>query len=810
MLNSGMNNRVSKQKKKSPRVSKACNTCRARKIKCNGMKPCASCSQAGIECTFDTSSTHRTTLYKEEDDIRKDLRTLTTCVNTLSKLKSIDPQKLNPVVTELQSKLNVFRNDMRVMLESEKITEYESDRSLETELIDSNFIRFNRFTSSNLEDDDLKQVLDGYFGIYSPLCLLTNQGYGWLFKKLFSSKLDHSDVKMTFYLYLRFFDLSHNISNQASKLHSIPFKAYNEKYMDKNIPYSEQSVVNHIIERACSLLNLTHDKPEFVRSDDPLQILQFMNKHIEHMQHFSYLKGTDPLGLQIFYGVDDLLSTLFRHCESLIFQTRFRDPKVADALLTQLDYANNKEESYHMRDVVSLITDNVIFNGLDRWEYYIGLNEATADQYRSIWWKCIWYDRWAAVSTGKPFLLNENMAQCLLPKKWMSLGLNETMESELLLNTIDFGNKLVDDEVFIDVSRFLLSKLLTTHFKSILYNKDFTDYRVFSSKYPIFEATLHDLLQNIEQLTWNFAKLDEKMEPYVGELIPSNPRFHVYITMRYCRVEVYNTIESVLIRFANSPRVQDKNLINKLILKQRLDIFKLCSSSLQMLSNISTAFDNIKYNKLTTMFFMHTIIYSIDNPTCNMIDTINNVCTIVHNARACSRMGSASVSTKLNNIKEGSNLPVYFTFVLTRIFLQIYIEKRNISEEVLIAEVSKINEQNGNMVKDILDINSSCYSLLMTNIPNSPMHVKVLKDINKVTKTKFMDNFTPPASVSIPNSDTENVETVSTVTDSDKNLEIFTTLDDFLQLNAFSEIYEALWGELDDSSPDIKENINCN
>jgi len=801
-----MSNRVSKARKKAPRVSKACNTCRSRKIKCNGVKPCASCSQAGTECTFDDRSIHKTTLYKEEDDIRKDLRTLTTCVNTLSKLKSIDHQKLNPVVAQLQSKLNTFRNDMRVMLESDKMTDYESDRSIETELIDLDSIRFNRFISSNLDDDDQKQVVNGYFGFYSPLCLLTKQGFGWLFKKLFSSKLNHAEVKMTFYLYMKFFDLSHYCSNKIAERNLAPFETYFAEHMDKSIQYTDQHVVNHIINRICSLLNMVQDKSKLIKSDDPIQILQFLNIHVNSIKNYSYLKGTDSLGLAVFYEVDTLLGTLFKHCEDLIHKTKFRDLNIADALLTQMEYVNNKVESYNLRDIISIAVDDTIFDGLNRWEYYIGLNETTADRYRSVFWKCMWFDRWASVNTGKPFLLDESMSLCLLPRKWMSLGLNETMECEMLLDTVDFSNELVDAQTFVEISRFLLTKLLTTHFRSILYNKDFTDYRIFSSKYPNFEKTLHDLLQIIERLTWNFAKLDEKMEPYIGELVPSNDRLHAYMTMRYCRVEMYNTIESILIRFCNAPRTQDKTLINKLILKQRLDIFKLCSSSLQKLSNIGNAFEHIKYNRLITMFFMHVIIYSIDNPICNMIDTINDVCTVVHNERSCGRMGATNAVVTLDRIKEGTNLPIYFTFVLTRIFLQIYVEKRNISEETLISEVIKINTTNGNICKDILNIDSSCFTILLANIPNSPTHIKVLKEINKVTKSKFMDNFTPPTSVSVPNSDGENTESVTTVMDSSDNPEIFTTLDDFLQLNVFSEIYEALWGELDDSSPDIIEN----
>lgn len=40
------------------KVGKACDSCRRRKIKCNGLKPCPSCTIYGCECTYtDAKST---------------------------------------------------------------------------------------------------------------------------------------------------------------------------------------------------------------------------------------------------------------------------------------------------------------------------------------------------------------------------------------------------------------------------------------------------------------------------------------------------------------------------------------------------------------------------------------------------------------------------------------------------------------------------------------------------------------------------------------------------------------------------------
>ena len=807
-MNTSQDNRIDKNKKKSSRVSKACNTCRIRKIKCNGKNPCASCAHSGVECTFDDRRMQRTTLYRNEDDIRKDLRTLTTCVNTLSKLKTVDPAKLDPLVNDLQSKLNGFRNDMRLMVETNKIAEYDADPSIETELLDSDSIRFSRFIDATIDDNDLKPVVDAYFGLYSPLTLLTNQGFGWLFKKLFNSNLDHSKVKMTFYLYIRFFDLSHYCSSQIAKNSKEPLKTYKEEYNLTPAKGTEQEIVDQMLNRFFKLLNMSNDRR--VESENPKSILSFVNEQIDNIQKFSTLASTNPQMLGLYYEADHILGLLFQKCEYILRESTHSDPQILKLLLTQINYRNNRDENGHGREVISLVVQNLLSTGFNRWEFYVGLDETTANDYRLLWWRSVWWDRWATVSTGKPLMIDEKICLCLLPREWVALGINEQMSCEMLLNTVDFSDKSVTDEIYVDVSRHILSKLITIEFQSILYNNEFTDYRIFSSKYSLFEKTLHDLLNQIEQLIWKFVKLDELMKPFVGDLIPENPRFHAYLTMKYCNIEALNMIESILIRFSNSPKAQDKNLINKLILKHRLDIFRISSESLKKLSNIKTVFYNAEYNKLITMFFMQVIIYSIDNPTCNMIDTIFNVCKIVNNSRLCSQMSATTTLNDVNRGTGGSNLPIYFSFVLTRIFLQIYMEKRNITEEFLLSEVTKLDKASGLMCDDILNIESPCYSILLSEIPNSPLHTKILQDVNKMTKTKFMDNFTPPVSSSGTNSEVSNktVENVSTVSNPDANPEIFTTLDDFLQINAFSEIYEVLWGDLDDSSPEIREDTN--
>lgn len=807
-MNASQDNKIDKNKKKSSRVSKACNTCRVRKIKCNGKNPCESCAHSGVECTFDDRRTQRTTLYKNEDDIRKDLRTLTTCVNALSKLKSIDPAKLDPLVNDLQAKLNGFRNDMRLTVETSKVAEYDADPSIETELLDSDPIRFSRFIDAVIDENELKPVVDGYFGLYSPLSLLTNQGFGWLFKKLFNSNLDHSKVKMTFYLYMRFFDLSNYCSNQTTKNIKEPLKTYKEEYVLSSVECTEQDIVDRMLNRYFLLLDMPQDKT--IECDDPKAILGFLNEQIDNVRKFSTLAGTNPQMLGSYYEVDHILGLLSKKCEHILRITTHSDLQISKLLLGQIGYSNDRDENGHGREVISIVVQNLITIGLNRWEYYVGLDETTANDYRLLWWRSVWWDRWASVSTGKPFMIDEKISLCLLPREWVRLGLNEQMSCEMLLNTVDFTGESVTDEIFVDVSQHILSKLITIEFQSILYNSEFTDYKIFSTKYPFFEKALHDLLSQIEQLIWKFAKLDELMKPHIGDLVPENPRFHVYLTMKYCNVEALNMIESILIRFTTSPRTQDKNLINKLILKHRLDIFKISSESLQNLSNIKTVFYNTEYSKLITMFFMHVIIYSIDNPMCNMIGTIQNVCTIVNNSRLCSQMSAITTLNDAIRGTYGSNLPTYFSFVLTRIFLQIYMEKRNITEEYLLSELAKLDKVSESMCRDILDINSQCYTILLSEIPNSPLHTKILKDVNKMTKTKFMDNFTPPVSSSGTTSDVtnNNAGSVSTVSDPNANSEVFTTLDDFLQMNAFSEIYEVLWGDLDDSSPEIHENSN--
>ncbi|CAG8820152.1 24548_t:CDS:2, partial [Dentiscutata erythropus] len=44
---------------KRVKITTACDTCRRRKVKCDGASPCANCSRGGYQCTFSDASTKR-------------------------------------------------------------------------------------------------------------------------------------------------------------------------------------------------------------------------------------------------------------------------------------------------------------------------------------------------------------------------------------------------------------------------------------------------------------------------------------------------------------------------------------------------------------------------------------------------------------------------------------------------------------------------------------------------------------------------------------------------------------------------------
>lgn len=788
---------VSKSRKKITRVSKACNTCRTRKIKCNGVKPCLSCVQAGLECDFDDSGVSKISLFKEEDDIRKDLRTLTTCVNTLTKLNSINPEKLHPVVDDLNNKLNEFRNDLRVMLEKNKINSYDSKMSIETELPDADPIRFNRFNYVNPQDADVKPVIDAYFGLYSPLILITQQGFAWIFRKLFTSNLEQSEVKTTFYLYLKFFDLSSHCTEYSEKFNTSPLESYKNDLMEKDIQHTNQEIVDHIFTLFATLLDIPPDDIPQVKHNDCVEILKQLNKIFGVFSQFANKEGLTVAEIQDTYKIFHGINVLYTSAKQNLLQFNKKDFDIIDCLLTYLDHTHSTQENYSVRDLVGRAVEVAMFYNIDRWEHYVGLDEETADKHRSIWYRCYWWDRWSSVITGKQFMIDENMSLCLLPKALMGLGLTETMDCTMLLDTVDYS-EIHNDDTFKKVTYFILAKLITKYFTSILYNKRFTDYRVLSNKYSSFESSLHDLLNEIEQLTWMFSDLDEKVKPYLNDLSYSNLRFDVYMNMQYCRVEMYNAIESVLTRFSNSPRAHDRNLINKLILKHRTDVFKFSTNGLRLLSGVRTVLSNMKCIRMTTMFFMHMILYSIDNPAFKMVEDITNLCSIIVNEKACScahiMVRRDDGTEEIDLTREGGNLPLLFAYVLTRIFLQIYVERRQITPEYLVSEVTKLDVLSGAMCRDIMDIDSECYEVLLSDrIPIYAQRKKVLADVNKMTQSKFMDNFTPPSS-----------SAASQRTESQASLPMgpeHSTLDDFLQLDAFNEIYEALWGDLIDSPP---------
>jgi hypothetical protein len=47
-------------RKRGPRITRACQLCRARKVRCDGQSPCSGCRPSGVACVYRTSESKRT------------------------------------------------------------------------------------------------------------------------------------------------------------------------------------------------------------------------------------------------------------------------------------------------------------------------------------------------------------------------------------------------------------------------------------------------------------------------------------------------------------------------------------------------------------------------------------------------------------------------------------------------------------------------------------------------------------------------------------------------------------------------------
>lgn len=787
------------------RVNKACGVCRRRKVKCDGSQPCQNCKNSGLLCSYENKKvSEHVSLYKQEDDIRKELSTLSHYRKNLEALDPSDTIQLKPLLSQIDSKLRNYRDNMRLTISKDQIEKYKSPVSLETSLIESDFVSFNRYDKINMAEasENLSDPCVGlYFGLYSASTLFSNGGFGWLFKKMFSTTLDQEETKKTFYLYLKFFDLSSIWFSQAMRQPYSPL-AWSRKYYKYNLPVANDTDL--ILDMIGDVKNIIGDADiDFndIETAEPSDILKRITLLMEKNKQFFTQSNTEfnALTLKQFFMAEEYNHLLFvEYFERSMF-TLIYDTNIIEGTVWYLEEFFWKEEYSTLRRTVSTIVTRAVDSGYNRWEFYLGLSETSADYKRNMWWKVNWWDKWSALLTGKPTLVHESQIDCLLPRAWMECGIDETMDCKQLLESLDFG-KAIHKSILRDIVYYILSRILDYCFVSILYNKKFTHYKIFSSNCKNIDNIANELLENIKKLETYLQLLESKLDIYLNSIKGSGPDMDLSTIFSYVYSESISCVGNVILRIISTNKITVKGEMHEKVLKLRKLSLGVSKNAIRKLLLVKDRYHHIKMIKTAVFFIIRIVIFSIDNPEEDQFDNISLLCDFL------AQFTHLSQDDKIFNIEQAyvyERQPIVttlFGFIIVRIYLQTVLFSRNIPINEIPAQLHLKSQEAFKVYYNLVDISSPYFEPLLQDIQVSGLHLHVLDVINKASGSHFFANFKKPTAAN--QNDGSARQNLFSVTPKDDLLSLV-NLDDFLTLDIFPEVYEAIWQNFNTEQTDL-------
>lgn len=109
------------------------------------------------------------------------------------------------------------------------------------------------------------------------------------------------------------------------------------------------------------------------------------------------------------------------------------------------------------------------------------------------------------VVTGKLPMIDSSTVTCLLPQQIMRLGVDDAMSSWQMLERVDFTYGSLKDHIMFGY--IVLSISINDVFSNVLYNRKFTDYRVFSGITALDFKVVEELLTRINGIRKGFTVL---------------------------------------------------------------------------------------------------------------------------------------------------------------------------------------------------------------------------------------------------------------------------------------------------------------
>lgn len=782
------------------KVTKACETCRRRKVKCNGIQPCLSCTSSHTTCIFEGRvSKSVLPLYKEDSKFQKEVKSLKLCLQSLGSIKELDYDDIRLNIADINTRLDDLQNDVLLKLNKDIMSKYNENNSIEKQLLDVNSLSFNKF--SNLETS-IRRVnsIDVFFGLYSPLIFLSPVGFRWMLKRL-TSYPDNTYTRETVYLYLKFLDSSSIIYKENTKQRVSPLDWYVEKN-NLHVTYSYSQILDELYKGCCKTIKVPHTAIQNVKITHSPSIIATLGDLLSSEQEYM-LNPFNKFDIKQLFEFEDKthILTFWFIPRSILLD--MADVLLIESLVRIIRIRHWTNDPYYLGTTINQLLRRIQDNGMNRWEYYLGLDEKTADSYRYIWWESDWWSKWYVISTGKSPSGNDNMTKCLYPKKVMEYGVESNMNVTELINTFDFDG--ADDQTACFFGRILMSKLIGNIFSDILYNRKFTDYKLLVVNNQRLDDIIGNLILKFSNVLETFKTMKEKFHRILEKPQSDISCFEFQLHFYNVQVSCLCAIESLLVRSSSCLNITSKLDIEKAKEKSKTEVTKLSAEILSKCLDVPTGFRTWRYSRITVLSLVNVVSSFIENP---LHESVYYITLVLRTAQ----MYYDAYFTE--NQEVTANKPMSeklfvgvqnYVFILTRIVIQVYLMATCERPTRLIDELKKVDKNAANVCVKVLDISSNIFEHILNVKPIGEYHKVIYHRLKYLQSVK--SNSEPLNSVNNndmddtsdksgdPSDDGTKTNTIEYGASFNSELETpsYRSLEEFLDEDLPSEFFLALW-----------------
>ncbi|CAI4054885.1 hypothetical protein N7582_000192 [Saccharomyces uvarum] len=720
---------------------------------------------------------------------------LTTYQNILTNLYSLPPSaEIQLLINKTKAQLDNLTNNWAPEINYPKLSNLSPppQKSIETCLLMNKYrskiymTRFSVWTdqmAKNQGSDSFLATLplvDEVFGLFSPLQAFSLRGIGYLIKNHLDNVPSSMlvDSKETIYLILRLFDLCYEHLIEGCVSIANPLESYLQRKKELSTPAAPVTL-------STSPPSLNNDLVISVISKLPQPFIQTITGFTT-AQLLANLH--DPFTMfRIFTQMCSLHRKRFKEFLnqefSLPFQNRdlFSSFCSSEYLLSTLCYAYYNVTLYHMIDINTLdyleilvpflevqneINDHYGFEkmlevavtcstkvGLSRWEYYVGIDETTAERRRTVWWKIYCLEKCHLIDLGDLSLINEHQMSCLLPKDFRDMGFIDHKEFLTKIGTSPLSPsspelKNLSLTRLIGYGRLAIAQIVGEFFSETLYNEKFTSLKTSIKPTLIRQKLLREVFDNVESFRGKLTKIKyhtSKVFQIAQSNYPEHSRNDLIDAAIFASFykntwfSILGAVNNLIARLSEDPEVMTEQS-----LKYADEMFQDWKKTNEFLVKVDTDFTVWScLDSYELIFFLMASKVYAQSPRITLDDVISTLKVFKRITKIIFFFNN-NIDEKdfdCQTFKEFSRSSSLISISIRIIFIR-YCFAEKIDRTEFVERLKQIEPDLSNLLKEFFDNRSFIYKYMLKSVEKSGFHLTIRQMLESDYKISYRDKLT--------------------------------------------------------------------